>query len=188
MNWVVFAIGAWLLFGAELGVRSALGPSWMAPSFVLPLLVFVALFAGPTTVYWAALALGLMTDLTNLVEAGEGAGRLVVLGPYAIGYLVAGQLVLTLRGVMIRRNPLTLAFLAVMASVVAHIVVVAFMTAHALYGEAFVWSAGREVAQRLGVSVATGVSALALSLVLFPLSPALGFQTGQSRRFSRRTS
>jgi len=186
MNWAVFAIAAWLLFGAELGVRSALGPTWMAPSFVFPLLVFVALFTQPLTVYWAALTLGLVTDLTNLVEVTEGGGRLVIIGPYALGYLVAGQLVLTLRGVMIQRNPLTMAFLAIMASVVAHVVVVAFMTAHKVYGEPLAWSAGTELVRRLGVSVATGVSAFALSLVLFPLSAALGVQGGQPRRFARR--
>ena len=49
MTWAVFAIAAWLLMGAELGVRHALalGPSWVAPSFVVPLLVFVAMFAQP---------------------------------------------------------------------------------------------------------------------------------------------
>lgn len=186
MNWAVFAIASWLLFGAELGMRIALGPSWMAPSFVLPLLVFVGLFAQPVTVYWAALALGLVTDLTNLVEAGDGGGRLFIVGPYALGYLVAGQLVLTLRGIMIRRNPLTMGFLAIVASIVAHIVVIAFMTAHKLYGEPVVWTAGTELAHRLGMSVATGVSAFALSLLFFPLSPALGLATGQPRRFARR--
>ncbi len=186
MNWAVFAIASWLLFGLELGVRAQLGPSWMAPSFVFPLLVFVTLFAPAATAYWAALILGTVTDLTNLVEIADGGGRMVIVGPYALGYLVAAQLVLTLRGVMIRRNPLTMAFLAIVASVVAHVVVVAFMTAHKLYGEPIAWSAGAELARRLGVSAATGVSAFALSLIFFPLSAALGFSTGQPRRFARR--
>jgi len=186
MNWAVFAIASWLLFGAELGVRAQLGPSWMAPSFVFPLVVFVALFAQPSTAYWAALILGVVTDLTNLVEIDGGGGRLVIVGPYALGYLVAAQLVITLRGVMIRRNPLTMAFLAIAASIVAHIVVVGFMTAHRLYGEPIQWSAGAELARRLGVSAATGVSAFVLSLVFFPLSAALGLSSGQPRRFARR--
>lgn len=188
MNWAVFAIAAWLLTGAELGLRDALalGPSWIAPSFVIPLLVFVGVFAQPGAVHWSCLIMGVVTDLTNRIETTDGGQPLTLVGPYALGYLLAGQLVLTLRGVMIRRNPLTIAFLAMIASAVAHAVVISLLTVHKLYGEPLALNASAELLHRLGNSAINGVGAFVLSLLLFPMSAALGLQTGQPRRFARR--
>lgn len=188
MNVPVVILVSWLLFGAELGVRGAfrLGSTPIAPSFIIPLLVFVAMACPPITVWWTALLLGLVTDLTFDVELKDGLAPVTVVGPYSLGYLLAGQLALTLRGVMIRRNPLTIGILSIPAALVAHVVVVTFFTLRSLFGEPMAWSAGAELATRLGSSVASGVSGIALGLILVPLGPAMGLHVGQPRRFARK--
>jgi hypothetical protein len=194
MNWIAFGVSAWVMLGLELGLRDLfrLGSSGagegVAPSFVLAHLAFIAMYASPSVVHWSSLILGLLLDLTFPVELRDGAGVCVVIGPYSLGCLLGGQLVVTMRGLMMRRNPLTLAFLAVLASLVTNVTVVAFHTVRGMLGSEALWSPTTELVSRLGGSLYTGVLALVLSLLLFPLSPLMGFETVQGRRFAARRS
>ncbi len=188
MNWLTFAIAAWFALGLELGLRPALrlGPEALAPSFMLPLAVFVCLWAPHRVALWACLACGLLVDLTWRHPI-SGGGAATVLGPYALGYFLGGQLVLTLRGVLIRGNPLTMAVMSMLAAAVVHVVVVAAMTVRSLYGDPIDFSPALELLVRLGASAYTGVAGLALSLLLIPLTPAFGFQQQAThRRIARR--
>lgn len=188
MNWPLFALLSWVLFGLELGFRDALrlGPTPIAPSFVVPFVVFIALSSPPNTLRIAALTLGLVTDLTFPVELRDGGPTATVVGPYALGYLLASQLVLTLRSMMIRRNPLTIAFLSVLAAVIAQIVVVALFTTRSIFGDPITWNATHELLTRLASSLTCSVSGLVLSFGLLPLAPMLGINIGPARRNPRR--
>jgi hypothetical protein len=187
MRWSVFAVLAWVFLGVELGLRDALrlGPTLVAPSFLFTLAAFVALSAPPIATLWTCLALGLLTDLTWSVELRTG-GTATIVGPYALGYLLAGQLIVSMRALMIRWNPLTLGFLAGVGSCVAQITVVGLCTLRAAFGAPIVWTASEQLAQRLGASVYTGVVAVLVGFVLMPLAPVLGLPTPQQRRFGRR--
>lgn len=185
MNWLVFALAAWVAIGLETGLKETLavrpGGMTLAPSFLLPLAVFVAMSASPSAVLWACLALGLLMDLTAPVVTAGGA-PIVVVGPYALGFFVAGQYVLAIRGLMLRRNPLAMVFLAITGSFVVHLVVVALFTVRQLFGGTAGWQPSAELVERFGSSLYTGAAALVLSLILLPLSSAFGFHgTGPSR-------
>jgi len=189
VNWLTFAIAAWFALGLELGLRPALrlGPEALAPSFMLPLAVFVCLWAPHRVALWACLACGLLVDLTWRHPI-TGGGAATILGPYALGYLLGGQLVLALRGVLIRGNPLTMAVMSMLAAAVAHVVVVAAMTVRTLYGDPIGFAPAPELLVRLGASAYTGVAGLALSLLLIPLTPVFGFQQQAThRRIARRS-
>lgn len=189
MNWPFFALLTWILFGLELGFRDALrlGPTPIAPSFVIPFLVFVSISAPPNTLRLAALVLGLITDLTFPIELRDGGPAATIVGPYALGYLLASQLVLTLRAMMIRRNPLTVAFLSVLAAAVAQIVVVTMFTTRSVFGDPIDWHPTHELLTRLGSALTCSVSGLVLSFVLLPLAPMLGLNIGPARRNPRRS-
>lgn len=188
MNILVFALTAWVCFGLELGLKQALeiGHSGMAPSFVFVLLTFVSMFAPSTTALWAALALGIIMDLTGGVAVEGANATAVVLGPHALGYVLAAQFVLALRAVMNRRNPLSIAAMALFASLVAHAVVVTFYAVHRWYGEPLLAGTKDDLLARLGSSAYTGAAALALSLLLLPMQSLFGFATPQQRRFGGR--
>lgn len=189
MNWLMFGIVAWVMLGLEKGLRGALelGASGIAPSFVFVLATFVALLAPAGTALWTCLALGLLIDLTHTVDLAAG-GAAVIVGPYALGFVMACQLVLTMRGVMMGRNPLSLGFLALVASVVCHIVVVAAFAVRGLLVSDVAWASSGQLVPRLGSALYTGALAVALALVLFPMSGALGLAGPQARRFARRAS
>src|SRR5207244_5051393 len=124
----------------------------------IPLGVFVAMTAPPRQALWANFALGVCIDLLWL---HEGAGVFTIVGPYALGFLLGAQLVLTLRGLMLRRNPLTLLFLSILAAAAAQLVVVAVLTFRSVlpWGGGLVWSRTLELLQRMGSALYTGAAA-----------------------------
>lgn len=187
MNWLAFAIAAWIFLGAEIGLRDALvlGSSGVAPSFVVVLLVFVALSTNTTTAMGAALVLGSLLDLTNVVVLEGVPGTATVLGPYAIGAMAGAYLVVLKRAMMIRHNPLTMAVLAFMAALMMHVVVVGFFTLRSYY-EPIGFAPGRELWTRFLCAIVTGVGALVLGPVLRLFSPLFAFPPGLTgrRRFS----
>lgn len=183
MNWFVFALFAWLTLGLELGLKDVLqiGPTPIAPSFVLPLAVFVAMWAPGGITLWACFLLGAALDLTWQVPRTDG-GVATILGPYALGFTLMGWLVLNMRGMVIRRNPATMAFLCVVGSAVAQTVVVALFTIRRLYGDPVAWEPAAELVARLAGSVYTGAIALVLSLAFFAATPLFQFQQPGGRR------
>ncbi len=189
MRWLMFALVAWVALGLETGLKPALqlGPTPIAPSFLVPVAVLVAMFAPSAVALWSCLILGVLADLTWSIPRTDS-GLATLIGPYALGYLLAGQLVLTLRGVMVKKNPLTMGFLAGAAAVVVNVVVVAIITLHtALYDEPILWSPTRQLLARLSAALYTGAIATLLAPFLLAVAPFMGLQTPGTRRAFRRT-
>lgn len=193
MNWYTFIFAAWLFFGLELGLKHALalGDWGVAPSFVVPLAVYVSMAAPPSRAVWACLILGIGLDLTWSPPTAQGPGTTIV-GPYALGLMLGGQLVLALRSMMIRRNPLTMTFLTLLASLVMHVVVMAMLAARSLFGDSIgvggvggVGMGGQALA-RLGSSAYTALAGFVMALLLLPMSAVFGFHLGQGRYVTRR--
>jgi rod shape-determining protein MreD len=185
MRWPVVAFFAYVLLGMELAVKPhlAIGPTRIAPSFIVPFIVFIAMSAPMLPTLWVALVLGAVFDLLS----PRGDGAVPVLGPYALGYLIGAFLTLTLRGVMFRRSPLTMMFLAVLASLIAELVVVGFFTVRSVYTDSGAgWSAGAELLKRALSSLYTLATAGMLGIVLLPMASLFGFQDSHSRRSVRR--
>jgi cell shape-determining protein MreD len=178
MSWVVFAVGAWILLGFELGLKGSLhlGGTQIAPSFLAVYAVFIACSAPPRAAQWGCLILGALMDLTSPISPVGGGSVFTTLGPNALGSLLMCQLVLALRGLMFRRNPLTLAFLSAVGFALWQVVVTAVFTVRHMTGDPTAWTAGHELASRLGSAVYTGVVALPVSLALTIVMPAFAFQ------------
>jgi rod shape-determining protein MreD len=188
VNWLPVAIAAWLLVGVQKGAADLFklqpGPAAFMPDLVLPLAVFVALAAPGPHAAWTCLGLGLVVDLLSEQTTAEG-GSFVVVGPYALGYLLAGLLVLQVRSMMIKKNPLTLAALSAVAAIVAGVVVLAALTIRHAYDARLVWSTWPELLGRFGSAAYTGLAGLILAWPLIRLSPVLGLSLGQ-RSLPRR--
>ncbi|MBX3402170.1 MAG: rod shape-determining protein MreD [Phycisphaeraceae bacterium] len=184
MRWTVVLFAAAVLLGLDQAVRHhlAIGHTVIAPSFTLPLVVFIALFAPPLGALWTALLVGLVIDLAS----PRGAGAITVAGPYALGYLVAAYFVLTVRALMYRRNPLTLMVLSIIACAMAEVIIVTILKIRTVYSDAYVFSGFSQLAQRLLGALYTGVAALVMSFVLFAMMPIFGFHDPRERRFGAR--
>ncbi|MFK7759848.1 MAG: rod shape-determining protein MreD [Phycisphaerales bacterium] len=186
MNWFVLLFVAWICFGLEMALLPVFdaGASGVSPSVVLPLLVFVALYAPRKHALWCAVVLGISMDLLTPISHDNG-GPVTLLGPYALGYLLAAQFIFSVRAMVVRRNPLTIAFLSVLASLIAEILVVAIITMRYVAGDNIAWDAGDALIDHTMSSLYTGIVALFLSFLFFALTPAFGFHTSVATRFAR---
>lgn len=166
------------LVGIEMVLPAALrlGPTSVAPSFVVPMVVFVAMFAPAVQAYWTALLLGLSLDL--LVPWG---GQVFVPGPRALGMLAAAYLVVTIRTV-INRNLLALIVFSILAAGLMQIVVVALLTFRSLYTLPIPWHPREELVQRMLSALYTGGSAALVGLVLFASTRMFRFPDPYTRR------
>ncbi|MBX3363664.1 MAG: hypothetical protein KF866_02760 [Phycisphaeraceae bacterium] len=181
MNAIAFLVVAWVLLGLQLGLSETLrlGISGPAPDLLLVLAAFAALQAPVRTALWTAFLLGLVTDLTWTV-ARPGGSAVPVFGPHALGYVLGAQAIVSIRGNLIRRNPLTLGAVTLIAGVIAGVLVVAMMTLRTTY-DPIVWRAGSELATRMGAAVYSGVAGVITAFALLPLTPILGLGTTTGR-------
>lgn len=186
MSWIVFAVGAWLMLGLEQGLKGSLqfGPRDVAPSFLAVYAVFLACSAPARAAQWGCLIIGVLMDLSSPMPRLDS-GELTVLGPNALGALLMCQLVLALRGLMFRRNPLSIAFLSLIGFATWQVLVTAAFTIRSLAGDPIHWSPAAQLVSRLGSSLYTGVVAIPVSLVLVALLPMFAFQN-IPHRFSQR--
>ena len=184
--WAVVGLLTYLLFGIELAVRPALalGPTSVAPSFLIPLAVFVAMHAPPSLALWYGLIIGGIVDLLS-PHGTEHASSLVLLGPHALGYALGLWFVLTIRGVMIRSNPLSVAVLSVFCAALINLVVVAVLTFRVLLNDPVEWRPAAELASGSLAALYTGGPALVLGFVLVRVGPLLGFHDPHARRGPR---
>ncbi|HYE03427.1 MAG TPA: hypothetical protein VD963_09360 [Phycisphaerales bacterium] len=176
MNLPAVVILAYLALGLELGLRPALAVGGgVAPSVLFPLLVYICLFAPTRQALWSALAFGVAADLVSPWTTPGGGRQLVVVGPGALGYAAGAYLTLTVRALVIRRNPLTLAVLSVIAMALAGVVSVFLLSLRSLYDPHLAIQPAPELVRRTLSALYTGLSAGLMGVVLVPLAGPLGF-------------
>jgi len=188
VSWIAFAVAAWLLFGLELGLKDALqlGASGVAPSFVMVLLVLVALHAPRLTALWAAVIVGVVLDLTAPLVSASGLETITLVGPRALGCMVGAYAILTMRTLVMRRNIFTIAFLSLIAVSLMEIVAVSAYEVRSWFDDRLEITAGAALVAGLGAAVYTALLALPLGAALLPATPIFGFQQSVSRPRIRR--
>jgi rod shape-determining protein MreD len=186
MNWIAFTITAWLFTGLQMGLGEtlAIGTMGPAPSLVFVLCVFVTMHAPHGIAMWCALILGLIVDLIT-GPGHKGGGIVTILGPNALGFLLGAQLCLAMRGLLNKRNPLTIGLLSVLGFAVAQVVVMGFYTIHRLYGDPLTTGGMNELVARLLAAAYTGGAGVVLACALIPATRLFGFAAPTARRFAR---
>lgn len=179
MSWIAYAAALWLALGLDLGLRpvTELGASGIAPSFVVILVVFVSLYAPPTTAMIAGLIAGLLLDLTHTVPLTNAADSITIVGPYALGLMAGAYAVVVTRALVMQHNILTYAFLSFVASMVMSIFAVTLFTLRSYY-DPFLFSPGAELLSRTGASLFTAMLALAVVPLLRVFIAVFGFPAG----------
>jgi len=189
MNWIVFAIFAYLALALENGLDQMLSVGVVTPSFVLIVAVYVAMTANRSAVPWALLILGLLEDLTHPYHVGHGLD-LPVVGPYALGYLAAAAICLQLRGMMATGSPLSVALLVIPAGILMQVVAVAMVTLRRLpllqSDPVTGWIAADELVHRFGVLGYTAALALPVGFVLIRTAPLWRFAHAATARSRAR--
>lgn len=185
MNWLVFMVAAWAVLGVQWGFVHALqlGQSQIAPYLPLILVAWVAMWAAPAHAIGGALVIGMLYDIYAHLPTNTG-GTMVVLGPNALGCVLGAFLVLTLRGVMLRKNLITIMLLAGLSALLCQILVTTLLSIRAAIDNA-ASGAGAEAVLfgsplgQLGIrsasAVYTGLVAAAVGPLLDVLRPLFSF-------------
>lgn len=184
MNWIVFAIFAWIGMAFETGFRDALalGNSSVSPSLVMILAAFVALWAPMRHALAAALVIGLLLDFNELVRTPAGE-PIVVVGRHAIGCLLASYTVITLRGMMFRRNAITIVVLSGVTMALTQVVAIAMLKFRSLYDVVIFDDAASQLGSQLGSAVYTAALAFLVGPALNRIKWLFGFSGGARSGF-----
>jgi rod shape-determining protein MreD len=165
MNWMFFAIAAYLALAVDLTVGPSLSLLGVSPSALLIVLGVVALSASRDNALIAALVLGVLADLFNSALPGS-----VIIGPHAAGFVVGAYAVLQVRNLLFRRSLVTLAVVVLVAGVFGELVRVSVWS---LRGVGFLaadpapgWRPMAELGGGLLMSLLSAVAALVLSPLL----------------------
>jgi len=179
MNWLIFTLVAYVSYVLQAG----LAPVWTLgertePRLLLIVLVFIALQASPTTVAFAAIALGLLHDIrqTNVP---------LLVGPWALGYLVAGYALLQLRNLLFRDSVFTIAIMSFVAGLFAYLVSTVLYSVRGigfLLGQPIAdFSAANTLFQGFLDLVFTAVVAFPVGYLLIKSREAWGFTNSSGR-------
>jgi cell shape-determining protein MreD len=187
MRWPIFIIAGYLLMVLQVGlaphiaIPTRFGP--IEPQFVLLLAVFVALSAPTSVAVVASTILGLLLDLTStysvaqIDDAGQAMTHApaVILGPYALGYMAGGYLVVQMRPMLFRQHPMTIATMMLVAGTLVHLVVLAIFTVRRFYEPLEGFAATSELAARAMSLLYSAAVGLVLAYPLHKTSWLFGF-------------
>ncbi|MFG0293052.1 MAG: hypothetical protein ACIAQF_00825 [Phycisphaerales bacterium JB065] len=181
MNWIVFSIFAWVAIAFETGFRDALalGSSPVSPSLAMILVAFVALWAPIRHALPAAIIIGLLLDFGDLVRTPAGE-PVVVLGRHAIGCLLASYTVVTMRGMMFRKNIITIVVLSGVTMALTQVLAISMLKFRSLYDIVIVDDAASQLGSQLGSALYTAALAFVIGPVLNSMKWLFGF-TGSGR-------
>ena len=183
MNWIVFAIAAYLFIALEVGLRPLFLASEVEPSFVLILAVYIGLMAPSQALVWAFLILGALLDLA----AGPISG-VYILGPSALGYLVGSCAIIQFRGLVFRESLFSLAVMTIVAGIFIHLTIVFIYTFRGfgvITGEPVAqWSATGQLFNRLLELFYTAALAFPVGWLLYKTTPIWDFPGKKNKRKS----
>ncbi len=181
MNWLVFAVLTWFAMGLDLGLRNvlSLGDSAIAPRFTVVLLVFICIHAPPGAMMLAAILVGLLLDAVSTVPEAHTANPVMIIGPFSLGCMLAAYAILTVRSVMQRKSPFTLAVLVLVGSLLVEVVRLTLLTVRSFYDDLALEGAAASLGTGFGVAVYSAVLAVLLAPLLGAVRRPMRFQ-GQS--------
>ena len=188
MRWGVFIIALAVFLVMDQSFLQVLAVGSVFPGICGTLVVYVAMFSPRSTSLWAALLCGLMLDLgsPDVLSTGES---IHVIGPYALGFTLGAYVVLLLRSIVVRRNPLTIAMLLIPCLVVSSVVYLAVWSLRGFYAETILpWgelSLGSEMGRIFGWILYSSILAVPVGWLLL-LSWEFWKFDPQAMRIARR--
>ena len=185
MRIAVFIVFALVFLTLDTRVMELLRIGPLAPSLLGTLAVFVVMSAPRRAALWSGLLLGLMLDL-SAPALFEGVAVYYLVGPFTLGFFFGVHVVLPMRSMVFKRNPLTFGLLSVVFLMAVSIVYVALWHIRAFYpGSPAPWGSGpisAELLHRLLWSLYSGALAIPIGWALVRTSRLWGFSQAASRR------
>ena len=184
MRWHVFAIFAGIAMVFETGLIDAIHVLHVKPSVCAALATFIALSAPRYAALWSCLILGLLMDLSSDLSLGR-TGTIHIIGPYTLGYVVGGLLVLQVRSTVFRRRPLAIGAMTAAFVLAMSIVAVTIYVVRSWYPGGLVYWDGAspmvDIGRRVFMAIYSGLLGVPLGWLLVRLMPLWQFQSATIR-------
>jgi len=181
MNWLAFALFAYVGLAAQAGLRPLLAIGETSPKFLIIVGVFIALMSAPNTALWAMLILGVLADL----QPGPIQGG-VIIGPHALGYLLGGVVVMQFRTLVFRDSLITVAAMVLVSGLFVELCAVAIYALRGmpwLLGEPIEnWRAADALFTRFLSLVYTTIAAAPIGWLLLKSAPLWRFPSKRAER------
>ncbi len=196
MTWLVALPVLFIALVADVSFTAVFEVGGTTPQLIVIVIAFVAMQADARIVRWYALIAGLLLDLSEPSLSGPFA-PLYLIGPSTLGTLFAAEVVLLLRGILIRRNPLAVGFASFMLGLASGLFSTAWWAIRSWYPDSPPpWGEGsalQEFAREGLTAIATGILGIPLGWLLlkftdmwsFPAVLARQKQQGGSARIIR---
>ncbi|MBC22509.1 MAG: hypothetical protein CMJ32_01135 [Phycisphaerae bacterium] len=188
MNWGLYIVALVIAMVLDVSFVQVFAINHVIPSLAMCLLVFVCLYASRDSVLWAALLMGLLLDMTD-VHLYMGSRPYHLVGPHVLGCFFAVCLVLPLRAMVFRRNPLAIGVMTVLLSIAVSLVYCFLWQIRSWYPDVLPpWSpegVGSAFWRLVLCSLYSGLIAMPLGWLLTRTLPAWGFAMGNSRTARR---
>ncbi len=183
MNWSAFILAAVVALTLDASLMPAFEFAGATPSLVGCLAAYVALHAERKRAWWGCWWLGLLQDLSSPMSV-EGTITFVP-GPYALGFLLGGALILAVRAEVMRRSMVAASVATLGLLSMAGLVWTMVWTLRGWSSDAgWPWtgSALGQLWQMFLVAMISGVVALPISWLLGRTFDHWGFPASRRRR------
>ena len=183
MRWGAFLIFAALALVFDEGLGEVLAIHKLGnirPSLCGVVAAFVALSAPRRAALWACFVLGLLLDLSNPLSM-SGPRIVHLIGPYTLGFVAGGRLVIQGRSMVFRRRALTIGVMTCLCVMTVHVVAVTLLVIRTWYpGGPVYWTdsgAAGALLERFLIAIYSGLFAIPAGWLLVRTMPLWGFQT-----------
>jgi len=157
----------------------------VTPRLVCVVVAFASMQAEPGAARWYALLAGLLVDVSEPSMAGPRA-PLYLIAPWTLGVFFGSEAVLSFRGVVVRKNPLSLGVLACVLALSAGLLWTAWWALRSWYPDSPApWGSGSALGEfgiQMLMAMSTGVCAVPVGWLLLRSSALWGFPSVISRQ------
>lgn len=177
MRWGVYVVFLFLAVVLDTAFLQVFAFQGVWPAATPCLVTFVALYAQRPHVLWAAALAGFLVDCTSPSLARfDGIFPYRVIGPTVLAYVMATQVLLPLRSMIVRKNALSLGATTAIFALAAMLVITAIFSARGWYaGSVPPWSGGGTALRHMGAESLRAIASGALAVLLaYPLNMAIG--------------
>jgi len=124
MRWSIYIVAAYLAIALQTGLAALLHIRAVTPNLLLVVVVFVGRSAPLRTTAWAAVLAGLLADLSRVVAGSP----VTIVGPWCLGFMLAGYAAFQLRGLVFRESAWAVAGTTLFVGLLAYLVAVAALS------------------------------------------------------------
>jgi rod shape-determining protein MreD len=184
MRWGVFIVALFACLVLDAGFLNVLEIRGVTPALIPVLAVFVAMSAPRRTALWGCFVIGLLVDLSNRMTVAPDL-PFHLIGPNVLGYVAGCHLLLPLRTMVFRRNPLTIGVMTLLFLFIASLVAVAVLLVRSWYPDTEIFwrgdSALGELTARFFTSLYSSLIAIPAGWIFARTAPLWGFHPSAQR-------